>query len=42
MGKTVEGMESAFKSMDAAKISKIMDDFETAFTEADLKTSVTR
>ena len=42
MGKTVEGMEAAFRSMEAAKISKIMDQFEEAFTEVDVKQSVAK
>ena len=40
MSKTVDGMEAAFKSMDAAKISKVMDKFAAAFDEMDVKTAV--
>lgn len=40
MGKTVDGMESAFKSLDAEKISKVMDRFATQFDEVDVKTKV--
>jgi len=40
MGKTVDGMEAVFKTMDAAKISKVMDRFEKACDEMDIKTAV--
>ena len=40
MSTTVDGMEAAFQSMDAAKISKVMDRFEAACTEMDIKTAV--
>jgi len=40
MSKTVDGMEAAFASLDATKISKIMDRFSEQFDEVDLKTKV--
>jgi len=40
MSKTVDGMEAAFKTMDATKISKVMDNFTAAFDEMDVKTAV--
>lgn len=40
MSKTVDGMEAAFKSMDAVKISKVMDDFSAAFDDMDVRTAV--
>lgn len=40
MSKTVDGMEAAFASLDATKISKIMDRFAEQFDEVDLKTKV--
>ena len=40
MSKTVDGMEAAFKTLDASKISRVMDDFAAAFDEMDVKTAV--
>jgi len=33
-------MEAAFRSMDAVKISKVMDEFSAAFDDMDVKTAV--
>jgi len=40
MIKTVDGMDAAFASLDATKISRVMDDFSAAFDEMDVKTAV--
>jgi hypothetical protein len=40
MSKTVDGMEAAFASLDAAKIAKVMDKFTAAFDEMDVKVKV--
>jgi len=40
MGSIVTGMDSALKSMDVEKISKIMDEFERKFETMDVQTNV--
>ena len=38
MGKVVQGMDVAMRTMDLEKISAVMDRFETQFTDLDVQT----
>ena len=40
MGSVVKSLDKALQSMDLAKVSQIMDKFETQFEDLDVRTSV--